>query len=51
MEPEAPAEAETAAPAEEKPAKKAPKKKASKAKAEEKNDDVFDFEEDDDDLF
>ena len=45
------AEAETAAPPEEKPAKKAPKKKASKAKAEEKNDDVFDFEEDDDDLF
>jgi deoxyribonuclease-4 len=51
LEPEASAEAETAAPPEEKPAKKAPKKKASKAKAEEKNDDVFDFEEDDDDLF
>ena len=50
-EPEASAETETAAPPEEKPAKKAPKKKASKAKAEEKNDDVFDFEEDDDDLF
>jgi deoxyribonuclease-4 len=51
LEPEASAEAETAAPPEEKPAKKAPKKKASKAKAEEKNEDVFDFEEDDDDLF
>ena len=51
LEPEASAEAETAAPPEEKPAKKTPKKKASKAKAEEKNDDVFDFEEDDDDLF
>jgi deoxyribonuclease-4 len=36
---------------EKKPAKKAPKKKPGKAKAEEKNDDVFDFEEDDDDLF
>ena len=44
-------EAETAPTPEEKPAKKEPKKKASKAKAEEKNDDVFDFEEDDDDLF
>lgn len=50
-EPEASAEAETAPTPEEKPANKEPKKKASKAKAEEKNDDVFDFEEDDDDLF
>ncbi len=47
-EPAAEAVAEPAAETE-KPAKKAPKKKASKA--EEKNTDVFDFEEEDDDLF
>ena len=50
--PEKEAASDEAPAKEEKPAKKEAKKASkAKAKAEEKNDDVFDFEEEDDDLF